>query len=282
MHNNNEKTIEKLYESAKNKKLSHAVLIECSDAQKSLSVALTLAKLVLCRSNCGDNSEGVCRSCSKINKNVHPDVILIDVEPSKSSIGVDAIRNLLGSVYITPTESQNKIYIINKSDSLTLQAQNAFLKLLEEPPKGVIFLLLCDSLTSLLETIRSRTQIFSLNSTKKTSDLELNMLEISKAIASKKDYEIMKSLVKYSNERAIFTQILEELMNLFVNSHKKTFFVGDYLLALQIISDSFSQKKIINIIDNLKNILMLTKRNVNLNLLFCELCTILILGENNL
>ena len=99
-----------------------------------------------------------CPACEKVLEEKCPDIHVIGRD-GKASIGVDAIRFLRSDVLIPPNDLDTKIYIIEDAETMTVQAQNALLLTLEEPPPYVLFLLLCDDADSLLETIRSRAPI---------------------------------------------------------------------------------------------------------------------------
>ena len=77
----------------------------------------------------------------------------------KATIGVDAIREIRNSLYVTPNDADKKFYVIENADLMTVQAQNALLLSLEEPPPYVMFLLLCEDSSALLETIKSRAPV---------------------------------------------------------------------------------------------------------------------------
>lgn len=96
-----------------------------------------------------------CPSCRKVMEGKCPDVHVIG-RGGRASIGVEAIRFLRSDVLIPPNELGMKVYILEDTESMTVQAQNALLLTLEEPPVYVLFLLLCDGAENLLETIRSR------------------------------------------------------------------------------------------------------------------------------
>ena len=102
----------------------------------------------------------------KIAEGICPDVAVITAAKDRLTIGVDIIRALREDAYIAPNDLDFKVYILERTDAMTVQAQNALLKLLEEPPEAVYFLLLCENASALLPTIRSRTaamklQVFS-------------------------------------------------------------------------------------------------------------------------
>ncbi len=99
-----------------------------------------------------------CPACRKVLEETCPDIRLIGRD-GKASIGVDAVRFLRQDVLIPPNDLDTKIYIIEDAHTMTVQAQNALLLTLEEPPPYVLFLLLCDEADALLETIRSRAPV---------------------------------------------------------------------------------------------------------------------------
>lgn len=98
---------------------------------------------------------GRCHSCIQFQTDNHPDVIY--VTHAKESISVDDIREQInGTVQVKPYSSPYKIYIVDEAEKMTVQAQNALLKTLEEPPAYVVILLLTTRADSFLPTILSR------------------------------------------------------------------------------------------------------------------------------
>lgn len=91
------------------------------------------------------------------------DIIEARVTKNKKSIGVDEVEKLIEEINSKPYEGDKKVIIVYESDKMTNQAQNAFLKTIEEPPSGVYIILLCEHLDSLLDTIRSRCQVYKLH-----------------------------------------------------------------------------------------------------------------------
>ena len=88
-----------------------------------------------------------------------PDVRLIGCADGRKTIGVETVRELARQAYITSNEFSFRMFIIEDAELMTASAQNAFLKLFEEPPQGVYFVLLCLSASMLLPTVRSRAQL---------------------------------------------------------------------------------------------------------------------------
>jgi DNA polymerase-3 subunit delta' len=101
---------------------------------------------------------GVCPACRKVLEGNSPDIRLVGRE-GKASLGVEAVRFLRQDVLIPPGELDRKIYILEDAETMTVQAQNALLLTLEEPPPYVLFLLLCNGVNALLETVRSRAPV---------------------------------------------------------------------------------------------------------------------------
>ena len=89
-------------------------------------------------------------------------VDIINYLSEKSSFGVDDVRDIIEEVYKKPFEKDKKVIIIHEGNKLTIQAQNALLKTIEEPPKGVYIIILCESLELILDTIKSRCEIYKL------------------------------------------------------------------------------------------------------------------------
>lgn len=132
---------------------SHAVLIEGEPGCGRYPFALYIAALLLCEG--ADSPCGRCPSCAKISAGSHPDVITVG-SGAESGISVDAIRAVKTDSAVLPNEAPQKIYILRDAQRMTVQAQNALLKLLEEPPVHVRFILTADNRMALLQTVQSR------------------------------------------------------------------------------------------------------------------------------
>lgn len=100
----------------------------------------------------------------KIRRMISPDVTLHTTEEGKKSIGVSLIRSIREAAYITPQELSIRVFIISGAHTMTVEAQNALLKILEEPPGKVYFFLLCENASALLPTVRSRAPVLRMQS----------------------------------------------------------------------------------------------------------------------
>ncbi len=88
-----------------------------------------------------------------------PDLYVVEADKGRRFIGIDKIRAMRQVAPIRPNDLEFRIFLIRSAQNLTVQAQNALLKLLEEPPAPTYFFLLCDSASALLSTVRSRAPI---------------------------------------------------------------------------------------------------------------------------
>lgn len=134
-------------------KLSHCYLITGPKG----SGKHTLCQVLLAAMQCTAEHAPCwrCGQCHKVMQHIHPDVIWVD-DPARKTIPVDLIRQTCSDAYIRPNEGQRKIYVIPRAQDLGLPGQNALLKMMEEPPSYVAFLLLCENPDKMLPTIRSR------------------------------------------------------------------------------------------------------------------------------
>ncbi len=162
-------------------KLSHAYILAGAKGMGKHTAARLISAAIECERRYDENSPlpcGICPSCDKILSGNATDVTYISKE-DKATVGVDKIRDLQSDVYVSATEQKNKIYIIEEAHLMTAQAQNALLKVLEEPPKNVVFLLLSENNAALLETIKSRAQTFFMDPVPK-DEMERYLKENSK------------------------------------------------------------------------------------------------------
>lgn len=153
----NDKLKERLSKAFAAKTLAHAYILEGKNGSGKHTMADIIAAGIGCNSS--NAPCGVCESCRKIFSHIESDISYIELTDDKKSISVETIRNLHMTAYIKPTELDYKFFIIGSAEQMTPAAQNALLLLLEEPPANVYFLLLAESASGLLPTIRSRAPI---------------------------------------------------------------------------------------------------------------------------
>lgn len=144
-----------LINSLKRERTAHAYIFTGPDGVGKFLTARILAEALNCTEE--DKPCGICRSCRKIQKGVHPDVKVIDVEGA--SIKINQMRELRRDMLVRPYEGRKKIYIIRQAEKMTPEASNSLLKTLEEPPEYGVIILVTVNHHMLLPTIRSRGQV---------------------------------------------------------------------------------------------------------------------------
>ncbi|MDR1018890.1 MAG: DNA polymerase III subunit delta' [Lachnospiraceae bacterium] len=140
---------------SKSQTVSHAYIMYGEKGSGKKMLANLFANTLLCEKGLEDPCND-CGACKQIEAGTHPDLIYVTHE-KEASIGVEDIRRQIGdTVDIRPYQGKYKIYIMDNAQIMTTEAQNALLKILEEPPSYVVIMLLTDNVDALLSTITSR------------------------------------------------------------------------------------------------------------------------------
>lgn len=138
-------------------RLTSAYLFHGPNAVGKRSTAQQFLATILCLSPRGTSPCGNCNSCILWYKSAHPDAVLIKQDELKT-LGVDDIRELQRKLSFRPTVSTYRVALIGNADLLTIEAANALLKTLEEPPQNTVIVLCATMLSTLPLTVRSRCQ----------------------------------------------------------------------------------------------------------------------------
>ena len=196
-----------------NKKLGQAYIIHGAEGMGKKTVMRYILSLVMCESN---SSCGVCPSCRSLDAGAHPDVVQVRRPETRASIGVDSVRSLLSEVYIRPVLAQYKAVVVHEAHLLTPEAQNAMLKIIEEPPDKVVFFLLCDTLAPILQTVMSRSVTVNLR--------PLSVAELKNISGSEvRDFELhycmgnpgkLKTLVSDSGFSALRNEVVDRFVKI--------------------------------------------------------------------
>lgn len=151
-------------ESARRGRLYPSVILHGGDAEARRRLGVALARALLCAAPPGERPCGTCRHCRRIawpeeggESPFHPDFHLLERD-LKTATSVEATRELLRGAQLTPFEARGQVFLVASAETLSPEASNALLKLLEEPPVSAPrnFLLLAPSRLDLLPTLRSR------------------------------------------------------------------------------------------------------------------------------
>ncbi len=145
---------EYLTHSVQNGKLGHAYIVEGMAGSGRRTVVRQLLQVLGC-----ENENAPCKrcgNCMKIGTGVCVDIYTVKVPEGKSEITVDLIRDMISGMMLSPNDLDFKAYIIEEADKMNQNAQNALLKVLEEPPADIYFFLITENASKLLPTVRSR------------------------------------------------------------------------------------------------------------------------------
>ncbi len=278
------------------KRIPHAIIIEGDAGTGRHTLAKFLSLSVLCDGK--DAPCGSCKNCNLINSASHPDVSVISPQDNKKNISVSQVRELKEEAYIKPHQANKRVFIIDCADSMNPQSQNALLKVLEEPPQTVMFILIVESKSALLDTIISRCVVLSLTApefsigfdyikskTDKDGDLIKQALESSQNNIGKA-LEILSGSLGTKTEvaanefleamlKADSLSLLSVLSQFEKNRVETDKFIKDlkYLIAGKIRKDtnSFFAKPLTAFYNCLREYEQSLSTNINLNLLFCSM-----------
>ncbi len=141
-------------------RLPHAVIIEGDTGTGKRTLARYLAKVAVCDGEAPPCCS--CRSCHLADAGTHPDIETVAPEEKKKNITVEQIRNLRTTAYHSAHTAKRRAFIIEQADTMNVGSQNSILKVLEEPPSDVLFILIVTSAERLLDTVVSRCVTLSL------------------------------------------------------------------------------------------------------------------------
>lgn len=147
---------------ARRERHAHAYLLHGPAGIGKRDLAERLGALLLCGAVRDDAACGACKSCLLLRAGSHPDFFELQPEEADKPIRVDQVRELVDFVVQTAQLGGRKLVLLEPAEAMNLNAANALLKVLEEPPADVVFLLVSDALQKLLPTLRSRCRIFPL------------------------------------------------------------------------------------------------------------------------
>ena len=252
----------------KTNSLVHSYMFIGTDGIGKVLFANDFAKMILCQNE--PKACNSCSSCIKFDSKNHPDFMQINSEDGKS-IKINQIRLLQEKISEKPIISNKKVYIINNSDLMTVEAQNCLLKTLEEPPEYAVIILVLSNENKLLSTIKSRCtkiafQKLTNNELMKyanSNNLELNssLLSVCDGSISKllnlqtniESYNLLDDIIaSFSNDNIIdiwnkseilykskdnIIQLLEYFNNVFLEKLKNTKDTK-YISAIKIIEDT--------------------------------------------
>jgi len=269
--------------------LPHAMLLEGASQAARREAAVELARALLCAREAEDDETSMfgeaslfgeseakpvhadsntpcetCAHCVKSVGNVHPDLRIIEGGASARSFHIDVIRSLRQDAFVLPNEANAKVYVLHNAQSMTVEAQNALLKLLEEPPDYVCLILTAPARKMLLQTVISRAAAFSLGeSVEEALDpehealLQQHAARVSQALLQARNpYAMLEATAPLEGDRDLLRELLPCL--------RRT-------LHAMLLKDTGLAPRVLALVDGLRELEAALERNANLNLLITRL-----------
>ncbi len=282
-------------------RIPHALMLEGDAGTGRQTLAFYIAAFCMCEG--AARPCGTCKGCHMAKIGSHPDVTVIS--PDGKQLSVDKIRNLRQDAYLSPAIASRKVYIIEKAETMNPSAQNALLKILEEPPANVIFILITESAERLLTTVRSRCITLSLLPPPRdeairyiTENYSFSSLEADRALASAKNnlgealrllnadeqnticelaasllsdinssnsYAMMCRLKPLERNRTAINELLSELMLKISELLRESCYTH--------IKEGLSKEQLISLYEITRELKESAENNANTMLLFANLCS---------
>ena len=194
-----------------NHKISHAYILTGEAGMGRKSIANAFAMTLLCEKG-GSEPCMSCHSCKQVMSGNHPDLIYVTHE-KQGSIGVDDVREQINdTIMIRPYSSYYKIYIVDEAEKMTVQAQNALLKTIEEPPSYAVIILITTNQEAFLPTILSRCVQMKL---KPLKDFTIKSYLTQNLHIAEKDADVCAAFARGNLGKAIHLASSDEFKELF-------------------------------------------------------------------
>jgi len=275
--------------------LPHALLLEGSTEAARREAATALARALLCAGESkqsedeamfggmslfGEFAEDApeaaaapqvlpcenCAHCHKSKENIHPDLRIVEGGAGARSFHIDAIRSLRQDAGILPNEANCKVYVLHNAQAMTVEAQNALLKLLEEPPDYVCIILTAPTGKKLLSTVISRVFTLSLGEAMEEAldqELEEKILGIAKklalSLAGDKAYTRLEATAPLEGDKDLVREVLPA-------TRKQ--------LHAMLVRDSSKAERLLGLIEGVRELEGALERNANLNLLVTQVASL--------
>ena len=253
----------------------HASILEDEDLERALATAKEIAQALVCT---GENKPcHKCSACIKAQTDSHPDIKVFGYNMSDKTFKVDLSREIRSDAYIVPNEADKKIYILYTDRNMNPQAQNALLKVLEEPPKNVLFILLTPERNSFLQTILSRCVVFSQVGTREiTQETKDAARDLAISLVEPNEYALMSATSRFEKDKDLLKESLEQAKEIFragMLIKVATSYNGEYLKEAKLLASNFTLQALLNLIKCCDEMMFSIERNENYNLLLTRLCS---------
>lgn len=193
-----------------------------------------------------------------IDKDIHPDVIWAEHSGKLGGFSVDTVRFICQNAYIKPNNSDSKVYIFDDCDAITIQAQNALLKIVEEPPRGVYFIFTATSRNIFLPTMLSRLTAIGMQKPVGIGKSNPSAENLAAAILRGDEYTALVTLSSASDKNS-FTELLNDFDN--------------------ILTQKFNYNSSVRLHNNIREAYFQIQSNINIRLCASALCAAIFRGK---
>lgn len=265
------------------KRFPHAVILEGGKAEERMALAKKIAAALVCSSG-GIVPCGACSACRKAAADSHADILVYSVEDKAKAFKVDIVREIRGKAYIVPNEADRKVFILENSHTMGNEGQNAILKILEEPPSYVNFILLCSTKSGFLPTVLSRSTVYNLGQASAAEDDALpreTVVEAAKGVAlaaaALDDIEIVKAAAVFEKNQKLLRAALPVIQEIFALALRIKYSAeeenNEFGASAAEIAPKLSRRALLSLIESTDVLINSIKLNANHNLMVTALCT---------
>ena len=252
----------------------HACVFEDEDPERLRQTADAVACALVCTSD--DKPCLKCPGCLKARAGCHPDIRVFSGGETPNSFKVETVREIRSDAYVVANEAPRKVYILENAHNMSAQAQNALLKILEEPPEAVCFMLLTPDRNAFLPTVLSRCVIFSQGGGRHADEEEAQAAKaFADALTEPNEYSLMSATSVFEKDKVLLRAVLPELEEIFraaVVVKSGAEYAGEYTAQANRLSSSFTTAALMNLMACAGDIGRSLDRNENYNLLITRLC----------
>ncbi len=280
---NIENQVEKSLSAALNtRRFPHAVIYEGGTSEERMSLAMKTAAALVC-SGGGEVPCLACRDCRKAAADSHADIHVYSVEDKPKAFKVDTVREIRAKAYIVPNEADRKVFILENAHTMGVEGQNAILKILEEPPQYVNFILLCSSKSGFLPTVLSRATVYNLGQTA-TQDADISRetvvetaRKIALASAAMNDFEIVKAAGVFEKDKKLLYAVLPVIQEIYAAALRIKYYAEEenteFGETAKELAHKLSRNSLLALIESTDALMEAVRLNANHNLMVTAVCT---------
>lgn len=267
-------------------RLPHAIIFEGASEADRLGIARLISRTHVC-SGSGEKPCGVCADCTKAAKGFHPDISeSLASQDDTSPLKVDAIRAIRSNAFVFPNEATHRVFLLHNMQYANDQAQNALLKILEEPPEYVRFVLTCPNSSALLETILSRAAVYNLgqqlsDSLNQKHDAACEKARlVAAALLSHNEFDLMRETGVFEKDSELLVLTLAQLRLVFRDAIARkqsanAVFLSSAQNEATALSRSCTAAQLLRLMDTVAQLEKSAAQNANNTLLITRFCSLM-------